>query len=61
MSCEDCPDMRPGSSFDGRHLYCERHRVWTNLLSPKWRGHCLDDWGGSEQLQMDFGSDGREF
>lgn len=35
--------MRPGSSFDGRHLYCERHRVWTNLLDPRWIGRCLDE------------------
>lgn len=43
MRCDGCPDMRPGSSFDGRHLYCERHRVWTNLLDPRWVGHCLDE------------------
>lgn len=34
--------MRPGSCFDGKHLYCERFEVWTNLLEPEWRGHCLD-------------------
>lgn len=35
--------MRPCSSFDGKHLYCEKHRVWTNLLDPRWLGNCLDD------------------
>lgn len=40
--------MRPGSCFDGRHLYCERLRVWTSLLDPRWVGRCLADWKGSE-------------
>lgn len=40
--CEECQHMRPGSCFDGKHLYCERFEVWTNLLEPEWRGHCLD-------------------
>lgn len=43
MRCDECPDMRPGSSWDGRHLYCMRHQVYTNLLDPRWVGHCLDE------------------
>lgn len=50
--------MRPGSSFDGIHLFCERERVWTNLLDERFRGRCLcdrrDETRG-EQLQLDLG------
>lgn len=41
--CGECPHMRPGSSFDGTHLYCEAARRWTNLLEGRFRGHCLMD------------------
>lgn len=40
--CASCPDMRPRSDFDGKHLFCERHGVWTNLMDERYRGHCLD-------------------
>lgn len=54
--CDTCPDMRPGSSFDGKHLFCERFQVWTNLLDERWRGTCLaDDRKG--QLSMELRED----
>lgn len=40
--------MRAGSSFDGKHLFCEHEQVWTNLLDKKLVGHCLCDRGKDE-------------
>ena len=35
--------MKPGSDFDSVHLFCEKHKVWTNLRGVADGSHCLDD------------------
>lgn len=41
MRCDQCLFMRPGSSFDGKHLYCLWAHCWTNLLDERYVGMCL--------------------
>lgn len=56
-SCAACPHMRPGSSFDGVHLFCEAAGRWTNLLDPRFAGMCiatelLDKTPTGQQLEL---------